>query len=135
MSAFTADGDFVPRLPAHPLRADATADPSFGRLIAISGHSHAFSSAGILPKCLGVYLNTNDGFRKFDRLELRWGRSKTLSHLDNFFHVYEADVVAIFQTNDALGLQLGHGAADGFRRKPEIVAKIRTGHRQEYGVL
>jgi len=39
MSAFTADGDFVPRLPAHPLRVDATADPSFGRLIAMNGHS------------------------------------------------------------------------------------------------
>jgi hypothetical protein len=37
MSAFSAEGDFVPRLPAHPLRADATADPSFGRLIAICG--------------------------------------------------------------------------------------------------
>jgi hypothetical protein len=39
MSAFTADGDFVPRLPAHPLRADATADPSFGRLIAKRRHA------------------------------------------------------------------------------------------------
>ena len=39
MSAFLAEGDFVPSLPAHPLRADATADPSFGRLIAKSGNS------------------------------------------------------------------------------------------------
>jgi hypothetical protein len=38
MSAFTADGDFVPRLPAHPLSADAPTDPSFGRLIAMTGH-------------------------------------------------------------------------------------------------
>ena len=38
MSAFLAEGDFVPSLPAHPLRADATADPSFGRLVAICGH-------------------------------------------------------------------------------------------------
>jgi hypothetical protein len=38
MSAFSADGEFVPRLPAHPLRADATADPSFGRLIAKGRH-------------------------------------------------------------------------------------------------
>jgi len=34
MSAFLADGDFVPRLPAHPLRADAPTDPSFGRQLA-----------------------------------------------------------------------------------------------------
>ena len=39
MSAFLADGDFVPRLPAHPLRADAPTDPSFGRLIATRRHS------------------------------------------------------------------------------------------------
>jgi len=29
----------VPRLPAHPLRAAATADPSFGRLIATTRNS------------------------------------------------------------------------------------------------
>jgi hypothetical protein len=39
MSAFTADGDFMPRLPAHPMRADALTDPSFGRLLAITRHS------------------------------------------------------------------------------------------------
>jgi SAM-dependent methyltransferase len=38
MSAFSADGDFVPRLPAYPLRAVAPTDPSFGRLIANSSH-------------------------------------------------------------------------------------------------
>jgi len=42
MSAFTADGDFVPRLPAHPLSADATADPSFGRLMATTSHLDNF---------------------------------------------------------------------------------------------
>jgi L-ectoine synthase len=39
MSAFTGDGDFVPRLPAHPLRADAMVDPSFGRLVARCGQA------------------------------------------------------------------------------------------------
>jgi hypothetical protein len=34
MSAFSADGDFVPRQPAYTLRADAAADATFGRLIA-----------------------------------------------------------------------------------------------------
>jgi hypothetical protein len=40
MSAFTVDGDFVPRLPAHPLRADARISPSFGRLVATIGLRH-----------------------------------------------------------------------------------------------
>jgi len=39
MSAFSAEGEFMPRPPAHHLRADATADPSFGRLIASSGNA------------------------------------------------------------------------------------------------
>lgn len=38
MSAFSANGDFVPRLHAHPLKADATAAPSFGRFVANYGH-------------------------------------------------------------------------------------------------
>jgi hypothetical protein len=42
MSAFSAYGDFVPRLPAHPLRADAPTDPSFGRLVATTGHQVDF---------------------------------------------------------------------------------------------
>ena len=46
MSALTAEGDFMPRLPAHPLRADATADPSFGRLIARTSHSDAVGWTG-----------------------------------------------------------------------------------------
>jgi hypothetical protein len=46
MSAFSADGDFVPKLPAHPLRADATADPSFGRLLA-----EAVEKVGCDPVC------------------------------------------------------------------------------------
>jgi hypothetical protein len=48
MSAFSAAGDFVPRLPAHPLRADATADPSFGRLVATRRHSDVALTAWIL---------------------------------------------------------------------------------------
>jgi len=51
MSAFTADGDFVPRLPAHPLRADATADPSFGRLVANSGIAGMCETAKIGKNC------------------------------------------------------------------------------------
>ena len=31
---FSAEGDFMPRPPAYPLRADSLTDPSFGRLIA-----------------------------------------------------------------------------------------------------
>jgi hypothetical protein len=41
MSAFSADGDFVPRLPAHLWRADAPTDPSFGQHLARSGHRDA----------------------------------------------------------------------------------------------
>ena len=36
MSVFSAKGDFVLRLPAHPLRADAPTDSSFGRFVATS---------------------------------------------------------------------------------------------------
>jgi len=46
MSAFSAEDEFVPRLPAHPLRADARISPSFRRLIANSGHS-PLSGVGI----------------------------------------------------------------------------------------
>jgi len=53
MSAFTADGDFVRRLPTHPLRADAPTDPSFDRLVARSGHSVFLLSRGVfLPSTL-----------------------------------------------------------------------------------
>ncbi len=38
MCAFSAVRDLVPSPTAQPLRADALADPSFGRLIAICGH-------------------------------------------------------------------------------------------------
>jgi hypothetical protein len=47
MSAFSAEGDFVPRLPAHPLRADARISPSFGRRIAKSSHSILVSFKGL----------------------------------------------------------------------------------------
>jgi len=38
-SALSAEDEFVPRLPAYPLRADARISPSFGRLLAKSGNS------------------------------------------------------------------------------------------------
>jgi hypothetical protein len=37
MSAFSAEDEFVPRPPVYPLRADSLTNPSFGRLVAISG--------------------------------------------------------------------------------------------------
>jgi hypothetical protein len=44
MSAFSADGDFVSRLPAHPLRADAPSTSFFGRLLVICGHTERSNS-------------------------------------------------------------------------------------------
>jgi hypothetical protein len=41
MSAFSAEGEFEPRWPAHPLRADAPTNPLFGRLVAITSHRDA----------------------------------------------------------------------------------------------
>jgi hypothetical protein len=63
MSAFSADGDFVPRLPAHTLRADATADLKFGqhlansRLAAARGCCNAPATDEVT--CLGLRLNTS----------------------------------------------------------------------------
>jgi len=51
----------VPSLPAHPLRADATADPSFGRLIAMSRHS--ICSLRPIP---------NDRDRPKSAIQVRW---------------------------------------------------------------
>jgi hypothetical protein len=48
MSAFLADGDFVPRLSAHPLRADSLTDPSFGRQLAMSCHRATLSQDRIV---------------------------------------------------------------------------------------
>ena len=38
-SAFSAEASLMPRKPAYTPRPDALADPSFRRLLAISGHS------------------------------------------------------------------------------------------------
>ena len=39
MAAFSAEGNFVPSLPAHPLRAIAPNDPSLRLRLAICGNS------------------------------------------------------------------------------------------------
>ena len=69
MSAFSADGDFMPRLPAHPLRADATADPSFGRLIARCGHPMRRLQA-----------NLNDQNRPKPAIQVWWRERRLSDH-------------------------------------------------------
>jgi len=74
VSAFLADGDFVPRLPALPLRADATADPSFGRLVAISGHpKHSVTtSVALKDHCSPLYCEPKHQRLECDQNEDNW---------------------------------------------------------------